>query len=181
MDRIHSGDKTLAIANVGEQWKPSDQGTGAALEVENFDEAINQLRNQGAPFAAEPFETPLLSHGGGARSRRKQTHNSQTQTRKRERSLQMITNEVAFVAIAVSDKERARKFYQETLELKPTRTQMDGAWVEYDLARPQSESVVTRHGNLRATEQQSRSRSEDFDDAVREAQRTRCDVRHGKI
>jgi catechol-2,3-dioxygenase len=45
----------------------------------------------------------------------------------------MITNEVAFVAIAVSDKERARKFYQETLELNPTRTQMDGMWVEYDL------------------------------------------------
>ena len=45
----------------------------------------------------------------------------------------MITNEVAFVAVAVSDKERARKFYQETLELKPARTQMDGAWVEYDL------------------------------------------------
>src|SRR5437763_9986005 len=62
-----------------------------------------------------------------------QAHNSQTQTRKRERSLQMITNEVAFVAIAVSDKERARKFYQETLELTPTRTQMDGAWVEYDI------------------------------------------------
>ncbi len=45
----------------------------------------------------------------------------------------MITNEVAFVAIAVSDKERARKFYQETLELKPTTTAMEGAWVEYDL------------------------------------------------
>jgi len=45
----------------------------------------------------------------------------------------MMTNEVAFVAIAVSDKERARKFYQETLELTPARTQMDGAWVEYDL------------------------------------------------
>ena len=45
----------------------------------------------------------------------------------------MITNELAFVAIAVSDKERARKFYQETLELEPTRVQMDGAWVEYDL------------------------------------------------
>ena len=52
------GDNTLAIANVGEQWKPSDQGTGAALEVENFDEAIKQLRNHGVPFAAEPFETP---------------------------------------------------------------------------------------------------------------------------
>ena len=45
----------------------------------------------------------------------------------------MITNEVAFIAIAVSDKERARKFYQETLELKPTTTAMEGAWVEFDL------------------------------------------------
>ena len=52
------GDNTLAIANVGEEWKPSDQGTGAELEVENFEEAINQLRNQHVPFAAEPFETP---------------------------------------------------------------------------------------------------------------------------
>jgi predicted enzyme related to lactoylglutathione lyase len=26
--------------------------------VEDFDEAIKQLRNQGVPFAAEPFETP---------------------------------------------------------------------------------------------------------------------------
>ncbi|MFL6499239.1 MAG: VOC family protein [Candidatus Udaeobacter sp.] len=52
------GEHTLAIANVSEQWKPSDQGTGAALEVENFDEAIKQLRNQGVPFAVEPFETP---------------------------------------------------------------------------------------------------------------------------
>jgi predicted enzyme related to lactoylglutathione lyase len=52
------GDHTLAIANVSDEWKPSDQGTGVALEMENFDEAIKQLRNQGVPFAAEPFETP---------------------------------------------------------------------------------------------------------------------------
>ena len=45
----------------------------------------------------------------------------------------MITNEVAFIAIAVTDKERARKFYQETLELKPATTAMDGAWIEYEL------------------------------------------------
>jgi len=44
-----------------------------------------------------------------------------------------MIKEVAFVAIAVSDKERARKFYQETLELKPSTTGMEGAWVEYDL------------------------------------------------
>ena len=28
------------------------------MEVENFDEAIKRLKNQGVPFAAEPFETP---------------------------------------------------------------------------------------------------------------------------
>jgi predicted enzyme related to lactoylglutathione lyase len=52
------GDNTLAIANVGEEWKPSDQGTSAALEVEDFDQAIKQLRNQSVRFADEPFETP---------------------------------------------------------------------------------------------------------------------------
>ena len=44
----------------------------------------------------------------------------------------MIT-EVAFIAIAVSDAERARKFYQETLELKPATSALGGAWVEYEL------------------------------------------------
>ena len=51
------GHNTLAIANVGEKWTPSDQGTGAALEVENFEEAIEQLKHRDVPFAAEPFET----------------------------------------------------------------------------------------------------------------------------
>ena len=44
-----------------------------------------------------------------------------------------MIKEVAFVAIAVSEAERARKFYQETLELKPASSAMEGAWVEYDL------------------------------------------------
>ncbi len=44
----------------------------------------------------------------------------------------MIKN-VAFVAVAVSDPERARKFYQETLELKPGMSAMGGAWIEYEL------------------------------------------------
>src|SRR6266700_2586502 len=52
------GNDTLAIANVGEQWTPSGQGTGAALEVENFEEAIKQLKDRDVPFAGEPFETP---------------------------------------------------------------------------------------------------------------------------
>ena len=52
------GPDTLAIANVGEQWTPSDQGTGAALEMENFDEAIAELKKARIKFDAEPFETP---------------------------------------------------------------------------------------------------------------------------
>src|SRR3954453_7356663 len=44
-----------------------------------------------------------------------------------------MIKEVAFVAIAVSDAERARKFYQETLELKPASSALGGAWVEYEL------------------------------------------------
>ena len=53
------GKDTLAIANVGMDWRPSDQGTGAALEVEDFDEAIADLRQAKVPFAEEPFETPV--------------------------------------------------------------------------------------------------------------------------
>jgi predicted enzyme related to lactoylglutathione lyase len=52
------GDDTLAIANVSDTWKPSDQGAGAALEVEEFDAAVGGLKNLGVRFAAEPFETP---------------------------------------------------------------------------------------------------------------------------
>ena len=52
------GDDTLAITNVSDTWTPSDQGTGAALEVEDFDEAIKRLKDRHVRFAAEPFETP---------------------------------------------------------------------------------------------------------------------------
>ena len=52
------GNNTLAIANVGPQWAPSDQGTGAALEVEDFDGAVEGLKDQNVPFAVEPFESP---------------------------------------------------------------------------------------------------------------------------
>ena len=52
------GDDTLAITNVSDTWTPSDQGTGAALEVESFDDAIKRLNDRHVRFAAEPFETP---------------------------------------------------------------------------------------------------------------------------
>jgi predicted enzyme related to lactoylglutathione lyase len=52
------GEGTLAIANVGEHWRPADQGTSIALEVEDFEAAMNKLKVAMIPFAAEPFETP---------------------------------------------------------------------------------------------------------------------------
>ena len=52
------GADTLAIANVSDSWTPSGQGTGAALEVKDFDDAIKQLKDRHVPFAGEPFETP---------------------------------------------------------------------------------------------------------------------------
>ena len=53
------GKDTLAIANVNMDWRPSDQGTGAALEVEDFDAAIADLKRANVPFAADAFGTPV--------------------------------------------------------------------------------------------------------------------------
>jgi predicted enzyme related to lactoylglutathione lyase len=52
------GNNTLAIASVGSEWLPSDQGTGAALEVEDFDDAIKYLRDRQVTFAVEPYDSP---------------------------------------------------------------------------------------------------------------------------
>src|SRR5437870_12663267 len=52
------GNNTLAIASVGPEWLPSNQGTGAALEVENFDDAIKWLKDRHIPFSNEPYESP---------------------------------------------------------------------------------------------------------------------------
>lgn len=52
------GNNTLAIANVGPQWAPSDQGTGAALEVDDFEGAVKWLKDQQVSFAVEAFESP---------------------------------------------------------------------------------------------------------------------------
>jgi len=52
------GNNTLAIASVGPQWTPSDQGTGAALEVEDFDAAVKSLKDQKVPFVVEAYESP---------------------------------------------------------------------------------------------------------------------------
>jgi len=40
------GTGVVAIANVGGDWRPSDQGTAAALEVENLEDATARLRER---------------------------------------------------------------------------------------------------------------------------------------
>lgn len=52
------GANTLAIANVGPDWTPSDQGTGAALEVEDFAEAVSYLKQHNVSFSIEGYESP---------------------------------------------------------------------------------------------------------------------------
>ncbi len=44
------GEGTVAIACIGKQWKPSDQGTSAALEVESLEDAIARLEERKVAF-----------------------------------------------------------------------------------------------------------------------------------
>jgi predicted enzyme related to lactoylglutathione lyase len=53
------GPSTLAITNYPSEWKPSPDGGGVALEVENFDTAIAELKRGGAKFRVEPMESPV--------------------------------------------------------------------------------------------------------------------------
>jgi len=53
------GSGTLAITNFSSDWKPSADGGGVGLEVENFDSAIAELKSAGTRFRIEPTETPV--------------------------------------------------------------------------------------------------------------------------
>jgi hypothetical protein len=53
------GDATLAITNGGgEDWRPSTQGPGIALEVADFSGAVASLRAANVKFLAEPLDFP---------------------------------------------------------------------------------------------------------------------------
>ena len=53
------GAGTLAIGIGAPEWKPSRGGGCAALEVDDFDGAMNRLRGSGCKFTLEPMETPV--------------------------------------------------------------------------------------------------------------------------
>jgi catechol 2,3-dioxygenase-like lactoylglutathione lyase family enzyme len=51
------GGAALAVTNMAmEMWKPSPDGPSAALEVADFDAAIDALRKAGVPFTVEPVD-----------------------------------------------------------------------------------------------------------------------------
>src|SRR5438128_807612 len=96
------GDHTLAIANVSDTWRPSDQGTGAALEVEDFDDAIMRLKERDVRFAAEPFETPCCHMAVIQDPDGNKLIIHKLKPENKKGICNMITKEIAFVAIAVS-------------------------------------------------------------------------------
>jgi len=53
------GPATLAITNLPKDWKPSADGPSVALEVEDFDEAMQTLRSAGVKFYHEPMDSSV--------------------------------------------------------------------------------------------------------------------------
>jgi len=53
------GPGTLAITNFSGDWKPSSDGGGAGLEVDDFNAAIAQLKKAGVKFIWGPQDTPV--------------------------------------------------------------------------------------------------------------------------
>ena len=51
------GSGTLAVACIGDQWKPSDEGTSAAFEVESLEEAMTRLEERKITF--DKVESPV--------------------------------------------------------------------------------------------------------------------------
>ena len=53
------GNATLGIGAYGDQWKPSPDGALLALEVDDFDKSIAELKAKNIPFSLESMETQV--------------------------------------------------------------------------------------------------------------------------
>jgi predicted enzyme related to lactoylglutathione lyase len=51
------GSGTIAVGCVGDQWRPSSDGTSAALEVENLEQALARLKERGVEY--HEVESPV--------------------------------------------------------------------------------------------------------------------------
>ena len=53
------GNITLGLGNYGDAWKPSADGALLALEVDDFDQALAELKAKNIPFSMDTMETPV--------------------------------------------------------------------------------------------------------------------------
>lgn len=53
------GPGTLAITNIESEWKPSEQGTMVAFEVDDLDASVAGLKAGGVSIVMDIFETPV--------------------------------------------------------------------------------------------------------------------------
>jgi predicted enzyme related to lactoylglutathione lyase len=53
------GSATFGIGCYGDMWKPSDQGTCVAFEVDDLEGEIARLKSCGVKFAMEPTDSPI--------------------------------------------------------------------------------------------------------------------------
>lgn len=53
------GPGTLVVACAPKQWQPSKKGTSAALEVADFEAAVDHLKKKKITFAIGPTENPM--------------------------------------------------------------------------------------------------------------------------
>ena len=53
------GNATLGLGAYGDGWKPSTDGALIALEVDDFEKSLEELKAQNIPFSFEGMETPV--------------------------------------------------------------------------------------------------------------------------
>ena len=53
------GGAIFALSNINPNWKPSDQGTAIAFEVDDMDATVEKLKKSAAKFFMEKSETPI--------------------------------------------------------------------------------------------------------------------------
>jgi predicted enzyme related to lactoylglutathione lyase len=53
------GNTTLGLGNYGAAWRPSADGAMLALEVDDFDQSLAELKAKDIPFSMDGLETPV--------------------------------------------------------------------------------------------------------------------------
>jgi predicted enzyme related to lactoylglutathione lyase len=125
------GAGTFAISNY---WKPAREpkmGPTAALEVENFDETIALLKSKNVPIVDGPFESSVCFM---AMATDPDGNSIWTHKRKPNRDA-YLGPEIPFICYPITDRPRARAFYEGILGLKQNSEHVapDGFWSEYEI------------------------------------------------